>query len=177
MAKEFSAGDVGWFLDLCESIHVDAWLDGGWGVDALLGGQSRPHADLDIMVLWKHLDALDSALRNSGFSDVHTDDHSPWNFVLGDADDRLIDFHVFEFDGDRVLYGRKEKPVVLRTCDYSGTGSIGGRTVKCTTPEFQVSSHSGYALKDKDFADVSALCEKFGIQLPAEYANWKNGSR
>ena len=26
--------------------------------------------------------------------------------------------------------------------------------------------HSGYDLKEKDFRDVSALCEKFGIELP-----------
>lgn len=177
MAKEFSAQDVGWFLDLCESLGVDVWIDGGWGVDALLGRQSRPHADLDIMVQWKHLDALVTALRDKGFSDVHTDDHSAWNFVLGDQSGRLIDFHVFAFDGDRALYGRTEKPVVLRSSVYSGTGSIGGRLVKCMTAEFQVASHSGYRLKDNDFADVSALCQKFGVELPAEYANWEDRSR
>jgi hypothetical protein len=31
-----------------------------------------------------------------------------------------------------------------------------------------VKFHSGYELKKKDFQDVSALCEKFGIELPQE---------
>jgi lincosamide nucleotidyltransferase A/C/D/E len=26
------------------------WLDGGWGVDALLGYRSRPHQDLDLVI-------------------------------------------------------------------------------------------------------------------------------
>jgi len=29
---------------------VGLWVDGGWGVDALLGEQTRPHKDLDIFV-------------------------------------------------------------------------------------------------------------------------------
>jgi hypothetical protein len=36
--------------------------------------------------------------------------------------------------------------------------------------------HSGYELKDKDFRDVSALCEKFRIELPAAYERFKAGS-
>jgi lincosamide nucleotidyltransferase A/C/D/E len=31
-----------------ENLGVEIWIDGGWGVDALLGEQSRPHQDLDI---------------------------------------------------------------------------------------------------------------------------------
>ena len=30
--------------------HIEVWLDGGWGIDALVGEQTRPHADLDIAV-------------------------------------------------------------------------------------------------------------------------------
>jgi lincosamide nucleotidyltransferase A/C/D/E len=30
---------------------IPAWVTGGWGVDALLGEQTRPHKDLDILVL------------------------------------------------------------------------------------------------------------------------------
>lgn len=27
-----------------------AWVAGGWGVDALVGGQTRPHRDLDLAI-------------------------------------------------------------------------------------------------------------------------------
>lgn len=29
---------------------IRAWLDGGWGVDALLGRQTRTHADVDVVI-------------------------------------------------------------------------------------------------------------------------------
>ena len=50
-----------------------------------------------------------------------------------------------------------------------GIGSISGIEVNCLTAEYQVQSHTGYKLKDKDFKDVFALCEKFNIPLPKEY--------
>jgi lincosamide nucleotidyltransferase A/C/D/E len=30
-----------------EKLGVRIWIDGGWGIDALLGKQTRAHADLD----------------------------------------------------------------------------------------------------------------------------------
>ena len=33
-----------------ESIGINIWLDGGWGVDALLEEQTRPHEDVDIVI-------------------------------------------------------------------------------------------------------------------------------
>jgi hypothetical protein len=36
-----------------------------------------------------------------------------------------------------------------------------------------VKFHSGYELKEKDFRDVSALCKKFGIELPQSFAKFK----
>ena len=47
-----SAQMVLWFVSLFERLGVRAWLDGGWGVDALIGEQTRVHADLDIMIPW-----------------------------------------------------------------------------------------------------------------------------
>lgn len=38
-------------LALYTALHelgIQIWIDGGWGVDALLGEQTRPHQDLDI---------------------------------------------------------------------------------------------------------------------------------
>ena len=39
-----------------------------------------------------------------------------------------------------------------------------------------VKFHSGYELKEKDFQDVAALCEKFGIELPQGCVQFKNSS-
>jgi lincosamide nucleotidyltransferase A/C/D/E len=47
-----------------------------------------------------------------------------------------------------------------------GTGLIGGETVRCIAPEWMTRFHGGYVLKEKDIRDVTALCDKFGIDNP-----------
>jgi len=39
-----------------------------------------------------------------------------------------------------------------------------------------VKFHSGYELKEQDFQDVSALCRKFGMDLPSEYERFRESS-
>jgi lincosamide nucleotidyltransferase A/C/D/E len=51
-------------LRALEAAGVRYWLEGGWGVDALAGRQTRPHRDLDID-LDIHLDATQEALAVS----------------------------------------------------------------------------------------------------------------
>jgi lincosamide nucleotidyltransferase A/C/D/E len=41
--------------------------------------------------------------------------------------------------------------------------------VACITPDWLVRFHSGYHVDETDWADVSALCERFGIPMPSEY--------
>src|SRR4051812_46761814 len=43
-----TAADVVELVRVLRVHNVDVVLDGGWGVDALLERQTRPHADLDI---------------------------------------------------------------------------------------------------------------------------------
>ena len=35
-------------VELLERAQITVWIDGGWGVDALLGSETRRHADLDL---------------------------------------------------------------------------------------------------------------------------------
>uniref|UniRef100_UPI003F87D29B nucleotidyltransferase domain-containing protein n=1 Tax=Actinosynnema sp. TaxID=1872144 RepID=UPI003F87D29B len=42
--------DVLAVLDLAEAAGARLWIDGGWGVDALLGERTRRHGDLDVVV-------------------------------------------------------------------------------------------------------------------------------
>jgi hypothetical protein len=37
------------------------------------------------------------------------------------------------------------------------------------SPDWMVRFHVGYAIDECDYRDVKALCERFGIELPAEY--------
>ena len=46
---------------------VQLWLDGGWGIDALLEHQTRPHKDLDAFVAFDDLATLTDVLGQHGF--------------------------------------------------------------------------------------------------------------
>jgi len=47
---EMEPSDLIGLLRLLDSASIDTWLDGGWGVDALLHEQTRPHKDMDVVV-------------------------------------------------------------------------------------------------------------------------------
>ena len=164
-------------IDLYESLEglgVEIWIDGGWCVDALLGEQSRFHQDLDIAIQQGDVPKLRELLQGRGYKDIKLEEARDWNFVLGDEGGREIDVHVIVLNdqGDGI-YGPPENGEKYPAPSLTGTGLIEGRTVRCISPEWTVKFHSGYLLKEKDFQDVSALCRKFGIDLPPEYARFK----
>lgn len=90
--------NVHWFLDLFDELEITVWIDGGWGVDALLGECTRTHEDLDIIIPEADSAKLTEVLFERGFRDVHTDDRTDRNFVMGHTSRGLIDFHVIERD-------------------------------------------------------------------------------
>jgi len=166
--------DVVDFYRTITLLGVGLWIDGGWGVDALLGEQTRPHEDLDIAIQAKDVPVLRRLLQARGYADIKLEIARPWNFVLGDENGREIDVHVIVLDdqGDGI-YGPPEKGEKYPAASLTGTGNIDGQAVRCISPEWMVKFHFGYDLKDKDFRDVSALCNKFGIELPTVYERFK----
>jgi len=157
---------VHWFLDLFDELSIKVWIDGGWGVDALLGKCTRKHQDLDIIISWEDSAILTEAIFAHGFVDIYTDDRKDRNFVMGHRLHGRIDFHVIELieDGGAV-YGPGEIDWVITESELNAVGSIGGRKVRCLSVDYQVRSHSGYTLQDTDFADLRALHEKYGVKL------------
>src|SRR5947209_4709640 len=95
-----TAQDVLVIIGALVNADIPVWLDGGWGVDALLGSQSRDHDDVDVVMALDHADAACSALAASGFS-MATDER-PTRFVLCAPDDRCIDVHTVRFDAEGV---------------------------------------------------------------------------
>lgn len=70
---------------LCRCFDADAlpfWVDGGWGVDALIGRQPRDHSDLDLAVEFAALPAFERALFAQGFVQRNRPDDPEWNWVL-----------------------------------------------------------------------------------------------
>ena len=62
-----TADKVHWFLDLFDELGIKVWIDGGWGVDALLGECTRKHQDLDIIISWEDSGILTEALFAARF--------------------------------------------------------------------------------------------------------------
>ena len=65
-----TGNDVIEFIQLLDDLHVHVWIDGGWAVNACLGSQTRPHADLDIVIEERDVDVVVRSLRERGFSDA-----------------------------------------------------------------------------------------------------------
>jgi hypothetical protein len=83
--------DVVDFYKTITQLGVELWIDGGQGVDALLGEQTRPHKDLDIAIQQNDVPVLRHLLQARGYTDIKLGDARPWNFVLGDENAREID--------------------------------------------------------------------------------------
>ncbi len=80
-----TANDVIEIVRLLDQHSIDVCVDGGWGVDALLGEQTRVHADLDLAIHHKDVAETRALLEERGFKDVPRDDTRDCNFVLGDS--------------------------------------------------------------------------------------------
>jgi lincosamide nucleotidyltransferase A/C/D/E len=168
-----TAQDVLEVYDACEHGGVEIWLDGGWGVDALLGEQTREHDDLDIVVAVDHLPSLIVALSRIGFVTVKPWPDSPEGFVVADPRDRRVDIHPLRFDeegnGRQRLHDGTEW--LYPAQGLCGSGVVDGRSVRCLTPELQVQCHAGYELQDDDVHDMRELHERLGVELlPAQRA-------
>jgi lincosamide nucleotidyltransferase A/C/D/E len=162
---EMTAQDVIEIVNLLNQNSIEVIIDGGWGVDALLGKQTRPHQDLDVAVMHKDAPKIRALLASRGYREVPRDDSWECNFVLGDDQGHLFDLHSCTFDeAGNNIFGVKYPYDSLR-----GTGSINGFAVKCIPPAWMVKFHSGYKLDDNDYQDVKHLCKQFSIEMPKEY--------
>ena len=165
------ASDVLRILDCLEAAGVRAWLDGGWGVDALVGEQTREHDDLDLVVALVDASAAQTALATAGF--VLTEDELPTRFVARDASDLRVDFHTVTFDeqGSGIQQLQDGTPWRYPPEGFLGVGRVGGRVVACLTAEVQVLSHLGYDPDDTDRHDMALLAERCGVTLPDPFSS------
>jgi len=146
--------------------RVCSWLDGGWGVDALLGEQTRIHGDLDVVVRCGDLSQVEALLAVRGYTVIR--DWLPTCLALRDGDGREVDLHPVDptpdGGGDQVL-------VDGATWHYAApvTGAIDGTVVRCAPAEDQLLMHQGYPPRPVDVADIHHLAARFGLPIPASF--------
>jgi lincosamide nucleotidyltransferase A/C/D/E len=149
---------------------VAVCVGGEWAVDALVGRQTRQHADLDVWVDVNKAEGLFAAFVDQGVDRIHPwPGDRPWNFVLHDGHTRRVDLHLYETLGDgRLHYGSVNSPFIFTDHDLAGDGEIAGLPVQCERPEFALQNHTGYELREIDRHDVAVLCEHFGLHPPGD---------
>ncbi|MFF3562361.1 nucleotidyltransferase domain-containing protein [Streptomyces sp. NPDC002574] len=158
-----TAPDVLSVITVLRRAETDVWIGGGWGIDALVGEQTRPHRDLDLMHRVEQEPAVVAALADAGFAE--TLDWRPVRFVVTDPHGREIDLHPLSFaaDGSAVQASLDpEHPFRYPAASFT-TGTIGGTAVPCLSAEQQVHFHQGYEPAGRDRHDMARLRRAFGI--------------
>jgi lincosamide nucleotidyltransferase A/C/D/E len=156
-------------LDALDAAGVRAGLTGGWGIDALLRRQTRPHGDVDLGVPSDAIDPAIEALGALGYAIAA--DERPARVVLTSATGK-VDLHpiVMLASGAGVQTGFDGQTFEYPPGSIEAEGEIGGRIVRCGTPELQVTFHRGYEPREHDRLDMAALAEAFGLTLGPPYS-------
>ena len=172
---------------------VQLWVDGGWGIDALLHRQTRPHKDLDALVQWNDLAPLTDWLAAEGFRLKEIWSENRWvvhslplpliarpfgeenavatAFVLKDERGRELDFHVLRFDERGQGIPLWQTDFIYSAEALQAVGRIGNTDVRCLSAAMQMQTHTGYSLQDKDLEDLRHLHKRFGLSYPSEIAH------
>jgi lincosamide nucleotidyltransferase A/C/D/E len=155
------------FLDLMGASSIEVCLDGGWGVDALLGEQTREHGDLDIIIRVEDVPRLVAVTRAAGYA--RQPGGTDANFVLKTPAGHRVDVHAIAFDGRG--YGAFALPDGRQwpfpPAAFRGCGRVLGKEVRCLSPDAQVQCHAqGYPPDEADLQDMKRLQDRFGVVLP-----------
>jgi lincosamide nucleotidyltransferase A/C/D/E len=174
--------DVVQILRLLEEGGVPVWLDGGWGIDALLGKETRAHRDMDLIVPLDNLSTAEMVLAGVGLSKDDRRTILPARILLCNREGLEVDIHpvTFQPDGSAahiytgVGIGSNYR-YVYSAAGLSGVGLIDGRIVRCTTAAEQIrqrvercfSPWSESRLRERgisaDLEDICSLLRVFGV--------------
>lgn len=119
------ASDVLDLLSALDNQDVHYWLYGGWGVDCLLGEQSRAHSDLDLALPRIELDRVRALSASRGYFLIR--DWLPMTLAFRDDQGHEVDLHPVDMTADG---GGTQVLLDGRTWHYAQPveGSIEGRT-------------------------------------------------
>jgi lincosamide nucleotidyltransferase A/C/D/E len=154
-------------LDMLAAAGVQAWLAGGWGVDALLGRQTRRHCDIDLVIGddSQPYQQVAQVLAREGFwfAGTQYDPRIPiplchtWRHDAGHKVEVLpVPLHESPFAADGSQAGGVGQSFA--------EGSIEGRPVPCLTAELQLLLHNGYQQRKIDNHDVTLLRAYLGLR-------------
>ena len=136
----------------------------------MLEKQVRAHRDINLAIEWQDVPRLREILAAKGYRQAAQ--ASQYNFVLRDEARHQVDVHAFIYDDNRnVIDG-----VMYPAESLTGIGAIDGKSVNCISPEWMIKFLAAWIHKrpEKYAPAIAALCDKFAIDLPQEYVEFKN---
>lgn len=143
-------------LDLMDKTGIRYWLDGGWGVDVLVGKQTRMHRDVDINFDSQHTEELLLVLERNGYEIIT--DWSPVRIELYHPKLSYIDIHPFVISDDgRVKQADLEGGWYEFEADYFGDAIYQERRISCISAKGQKVFHTGYELREVDKHDIKNI--------------------
>jgi lincosamide nucleotidyltransferase A/C/D/E len=182
LGKMVSAEDVISIYKRLSTNGIQVWLTGGWGIDALLGEQTRSHMDIDVIILLDDVPRVCELLGRDGYKIKEFWSENRWvidahgnrietAFVLQDSEGREFDAHAIYLDehGNGVPVWDEVGDFIFKQGDLAGLGTIARFAIQCITPASQMLCHAGYQLPEKQLRDLELLHEKFGVAYPDSY--------
>jgi lincosamide nucleotidyltransferase A/C/D/E len=174
MVPGMAAGDVLEVIDTLAAAGVPCWLVGGWGVDALVGRQTRKRPDVDVAVGRPDADHAVRALEGLGFAVVQREILPAWMptmIVLRDDKRRWIELMAVDVPAPAPEDESRPRAMRFQYTDDSFTeGALDGRAVRCLSAPVQPLFHTGYPPRAGDRHDVKLLTIHFGLAIPEGYA-------
>ncbi len=146
---------LGVLADLTEA-GCSVWVAGGWGVDALVGRQTRLHRDLDLALDADNETVALRALERRGYR-LETD-WRPVRVELVAEGRGWVDVHPVVFDATGhgrqadLDGGRFDYPP-----DAFDQGALGAVRVPCLSLDQQLRLHTGYQPRPIDLFDLALL--------------------
>jgi len=166
---EMTARALVTLLNWLDAAATPVWLDGGWGVDALLQTQTRSHNDVDLILQVADVPKVRDILGRRGF-DIRRGT-PPDSFVLADGAGLEVDIHAIKFDdeGNGIYRMENGQDWIYPAEGFGGHGAVEGRSVRYLSPTAQVFCHAhGYTPTAKDCRDMDLLRRRFDVELPPQ---------
>lgn len=143
-------------INILEETGIRYWLDGGWGVDVLVGRQTRSHRDIDIDFDARHTERLLKVLKACGYEmEV---DWSPVRMELHSEELGYIDIHPFVIEEDgRAKQANPEGGWYELEADYFGSALFENVRIPCISAKGQKAFHTGYDPREVDEQDMEHI--------------------
>lgn len=147
-------------IDMLAESSIRYWVEGGWGVDVLIGKQTREHRDIDIDFDAAFEDLLMDKLNQMGYQ--ITTDCRPTRVELYHPLHGYIDIHPFIIStvGD-MKQANPEGGWFDLEANWFSKGTFEGRIIPCVSVEGQKLFHNGYELREIDKVDLERLNDTF----------------